>query len=933
VQVTHLIAREGVKSEITTAGASPAESSTEDRYTFVSEEFFTKSAESGRLLPISHFRLANPVLAAESISIASSNAEDVKAFLKTLHRLQESGSLHVKELLFGAPVQPFPDELSSLTSIKSLQFKGNIVSLPAKFQLMTHLERLTVHRAKVRIAPTELPSSLIDLKLSPTAIPTVLGALTNLKSLSIDCKDDDHGLATHGLPAQLLDLPALDSLSLASWPGKSIRGLEKLTRLTKLEVVRSRHIRSFSEIRQLINLTSLDAEIGRVSETDLSMLSSLTNLKLVTPDLKDLSFLRSMTNLKSLDIWGSDPNNLLDLYSVEIEHLRANREIEKNYANRHAIRSLPCAADFRRSLSSEDGNTAEKALRNALLYVSIQGRSGESLLSFVNDSKPVPNEFVNDDEEGAYDSYDSNEDEDDDGNGEGKVSGPGPFQVVADLLNRHEKSLPSDLFVELMSKLKRDGDYPGEVVLSIARAICNRPDDEQMQIRFASLLASAEIHRREAFNQKFVPPIVNDCLRKLSGPVLVGFLSNCHYQPPMFRLITTALERTKDADFQTALRLATEFVNEALEDKRVDVAVELVAGLAELCDPHGPPELVKVISDAKATVSVYQRKDDLIAQLNAADFASLPAILLSMDGFPHKLMDILSGGILSASAAVLKSAKSGSLCDIDCLSRLICFLCAGRQYGQVGKILFLYASKDFTLIKQAWDKAQPAQAVRMNSLESLLLSRIVNAKIKQTSKTDPHNAMKWYQELANITDTEDIETSIVVNFLKANLGDWNVDKLEICLQLILKTPDDFRIPAEHQQKIGQKVAGDIAQCVSDRRIWPLLIRLVEQLHKLNLDGLPKERVLAQLIAVCAQSRDASHLLMIQKQLPADPNDVKWDLLAFNGACIFAIRREKEMMLQWIKRARQLGKPTSQFESDSDFDYFAEDPDFLKAIQE
>lgn len=62
-----------------------------------------------------------------------------------------------------------------------------------------------------------------------------------------------------------------------------------------------------------------------------------------------------------------------------------------------------------------------------------------------------------------------------------------------------------------------------------------------------------------------------------------------------------------------------------------------------------------------------------------------------------------------------------------------------------------------------------------------------------------------------------------------------------------------------------------------------------------------------------------------------PTDIN-PRLSYNLACSFAILKDKEKMLEWVKKARAMGKPTEQFEDDSDFSVYKNDQDFLNAIK-
>lgn len=58
-----------------------------------------------------------------------------------------------------------------------------------------------------------------------------------------------------------------------------------------------------------------------------------------------------------------------------------------------------------------------------------------------------------------------------------------------------------------------------------------------------------------------------------------------------------------------------------------------------------------------------------------------------------------------------------------------------------------------------------------------------------------------------------------------------------------------------------------------------------------------------------------------------PETIEHPRLAFNLACLSALRGKKDDLLRFTKRALELGKPTDSFQGDSDFDGFRNDPDF------
>ncbi|MCF6324615.1 MAG: hypothetical protein L3J89_09880 [Gammaproteobacteria bacterium] len=63
----------------------------------------------------------------------------------------------------------------------------------------------------------------------------------------------------------------------------------------------------------------------------------------------------------------------------------------------------------------------------------------------------------------------------------------------------------------------------------------------------------------------------------------------------------------------------------------------------------------------------------------------------------------------------------------------------------------------------------------------------------------------------------------------------------------------------------------------------------------------------------------------------EANTIKNEILLFNLACYYALKRQKNKMLDFIARSLSCGKKADQFLSDSDFEYYWEDKEFVTLL--
>ncbi len=91
----------------------------------------------------------------------------------------------------------------------------------------------------------------------------------------------------------------------------------------------------------------------------------------------------------------------------------------------------------------------------------------------------------------------------------------------------------------------------------------------------------------------------------------------------------------------------------------------------------------------------------------------------------------------------------------------------------------------------------------------------------------------------------------------------------------------------------------------------------------------QESFAAKVLHLYSSTRDEA-LFQFAEQLI--PKEVTYTGLAFNLACLYAIRKQKTKMLEMIRTGRGLGKPKANYLRDSDFEPYRNDPEFVAALE-
>jgi hypothetical protein len=116
-----------------------------------------------------------------------------------------------------------------------------------------------------------------------------------------------------------------------------------------------------------------------------------------------------------------------------------------------------------------------------------------------------------------------------------------------------------------------------------------------------------------------------------------------------------------------------------------------------------------------------------------------------------------------------------------------------------------------------------------------------------------------------------------------------------------------------------------------KKLLEASISLLPKMNILVKSGEPpisrnlKESLLSDAIVLSILAKDDSIFKTAEESIP---NMISDGTLAFNLACLYAVKRQKNNMLQFILISLGLGKDKGQFLNDSDFDFYKGDADFI-----
>ncbi|HEY3449553.1 MAG TPA: hypothetical protein VGK67_24585 [Myxococcales bacterium] len=777
--------------------------------------------------------------------------------------------------LVSCGLSDLPDELARLPKLHTLRLRGlPMTRVPDVVARLKGLREL-----QLRVPLTTLPDSLATL---PHLFDLDLG--TALNGASMDAADDQPPRNLQPLPKVLGKLARLQRLNLDCCGVTSLDALEPLRELRSLSLMYA-GLESCEPLLAFPDLEELSLQsCHRLHDLmPLTRLARLRALSLENCGVVDLTPVLLMKGLKELNIEQSRARDLSPVFlHPGLEVLQAEDEIRERWKMRGQTPTTGTPKSIRKRLTSDDPKKAEAALLELARYVELHSNKDANALWQVFGVDP-----------GGLD-------------GEGMVALP----ELDALLSRHRKSLATEaLAATVECTLRKVTESPLAAATAIEEIVARRDVAAQERVvrAFQEACQFYDAGHR-LLGDTLQDRLIEDLFPKFEPAPLADLLAWCGTDAlnheggdALDELFEPALAKAKDRKVRARLV-------EAFRRYHAEASPFVDASyFAKLIRKIGAPELRLL---AQATEKAAALAEQIAADLKSPTPRTAEKRLrqVGTKALPEALFDKLR--------SAFDAAAHRTDVHRDVRLHYLAVLLARARDSRAVTLLVALAKEDFKRLSSALSSlARPApmrkavvEALRAatgrdldRNLRSLL--RELTAKLARTTVADEISAQA--RELLGKVDGD------------AHFG-AAIDALRSLPEPLALEPAD-----------GARFATAVANLCGSRR-FDRVCAVFAQLPKVELDERSFQRVLAQAIPAAMQSRDLELEARCWSLAPA-AEKVDWDVLAYNLACLSAVKQRRPELLYYARRAVELGKTRSQFLEDSDFAAYTRDADFLAAI--
>ncbi|MEQ1569056.1 MAG: hypothetical protein ABMA64_25695 [Myxococcota bacterium] len=816
-----------------------------------------------------------------------------------------------------------PPSVGLLGRLRELHVVSCGVSdLPAELAHATELRALVIRGCPVTTFPAVIPRLRLErlvLDAQLVGLPDALGEMSSLRSLDLTGALNK-GLAgsdapfVNPVPAVLGRLVGLESLGLGQCGvNDDLSMLAGLHQLRQLDVSWG----PIADLSGLVPLTALEQLTMQscYKALDLSPLVHLPRLRALDVSgnhyLKDVGPIARMAALEELDLRGcrkiASVQPVLDHPTLKV--LRGPRPLLARWEQRQALAGTPPVAELLKMLESDELSEVTTALD--LLSVRIQVDSGEH--SAVFDVFGVTPE-------------------------EGTLT---PVPVLDEALERWGQELPSP------------------TLLAVAKlGLVSITDDLAATVTAATLLAErrAELEQHElarqfhracerydsghrAWDETVLDQLIEDVFPQLlPGPLLT-----------LLRPLGTDALSSESGDAMDALFLAAFLQPDDLDEATRDGLVDRFCAYAEQMIEYEHAELVQRLhreidaANPEVGEQIAERLGALSGQVALqaeVETARSPVAVAALLGRvldPADALTFTAADEVSAfSGRVL--AVAGQLPEDTVRSVLEASWTAGATGWDWGDLLGQRWAADPAAAEAhvaGWLAAHPDHQPTV--LAQLRLGR--RLRIRDAGEDAVAMAL-WAAEARLVGRAPDeLRTAelgpLLLAFAQGHSdADWAA-ALSM-LHTIGAQAEPVKTNWEHFSYLQMKFEPLVLMIEHEPEEYAPKVRAFLEAFRASLPRITWgqkaiETIAADAVGAAQLSNDEALRALAFSLVPSVPAAAQKDRLAFNVACFYAVRGEREPMLAWAARAVALGKPPAQFHAEADFAAFRTDPDFVALV--
>ncbi|WP_075343470.1 leucine-rich repeat domain-containing protein [Tenacibaculum agarivorans] len=850
-------------------------------------------------------------------------------------------NLEELSLSFGKAAFSIPKEIEQFTKLKKLTLKnGTLINVADEIENLTTLISLELERLNFEELPiqfTKIPNLeevSLDHFFKLTQLPEEIKNWKALQKISFKfCfknrqeKSFDEELFIEekpiSLPKSISELKSLKQFHVIFCPIQNLDPLAQLTQLEEIGVTQAK-LNNIDAVKNLTGLKKLDLQ-NSYDLTTIDPIAGLTNLvylDISNVNVKDLHPLSKLTKLEYLNITGCTldksnfkvKNALLPLYNfenlktVKSSHL-TEEEWEKRDKNKASIKKMS-PEEIIAILENKDANLT----------------SLEEALHAIGDMESVFNVS-------KYDAYD------------GTLAIP----VLDNAVSSHISELSEKTLQKLISVSFSDTGLSDsyEVTTIVIREFINRKSIEGQDHVVEAFLNCMKYydagHRH--YGSTVQDQLIDDFLPQFEVEPLAKFILSLgsaikhpEYGDGICELYADIFPKMKD-DKTYEAEIIGDFTNFIFENIDEETILDILDDVLAKDISNTAREVIEKVKN------IAFRTNKALQGENASDFEIM-------------LHDVLNGDLpsyLFNDYNLENTFKNFNIQELsfDLLLDVFDFTFFSKSYRtlqQLNKVLFTLDQEKLTTYLESISKD--------NEEVTKMLIKILDHKVSSTEenyidkKAYGNFAAQFKHKLQGKTK-EDIERELAKQKeaeLKKAAAKNQKNELKEAFQQSLISGNNDTFTSKSQMIITKKQLNDYAFDMANFTTKLLINSLMKGdfvaaknvfLHYaeklLPVVGMNQKTddVASNAIVLAILAKDKEvETLVFEKLLPKDfkTNDISNEVLAFNLSCYYAKNEKKEEMLGMIRQSLNLGKQPSQFKTDSDFEPYWGDQEFIEVLE-